>query len=50
MADDTKRLNVVINAEVHRALKVEVAKQGTTIGQYVAQSILEKIEKDNVKE
>ena len=43
VADDTKRLNVVISADLHRELKVEVAKQGTTIAQYVAEAIEEKI-------
>lgn len=45
MADDTKRLNVVISTELHRDLKVEVAKQGTTIAQFVADAIAEKIAK-----
>lgn len=43
MADDTKRLNVVISADLHRRLKVEVAKAGITIGQFVAEAIEEKI-------
>lgn len=43
MADNTKRLNVVISTDLHRDLKVEVAKQGTTIAQFVAEAIAEKI-------
>lgn len=45
MTDDTKRLNVVISTELHRDLKVEVAKSGTTIALFVAEAIAEKIEK-----
>lgn len=45
MSEDTKRLNVVISTELHRDLKVEVAKTGTTIAQFVADAIAEKIEK-----
>lgn len=48
--DNTKRLNVVISADLHKDLKVEVAKQGMTIGQFVADAIREKIEKENIKE
>ena len=45
MSDDTKRLNVVISTDLHRDLKVEVAKRGTTIAQFVAEAIAEKIKK-----
>lgn len=43
MTDDTKRLNVIISTDLHRDLKVEVAKQGTTIAKFVAEAIAEKI-------
>lgn len=46
MAEETKRLNVVISAELHRDLKVEVAKKGVTIGQFVADAIAEKISRE----
>lgn len=46
MTEDTKRLNVVISADLHRNLKIEVAKQGTTIGQFVAEAISEKINRE----
>ena len=46
MAEETKRLNVVINADLHRDLKVEVAKKGVTIAQFVADAIAEKISKE----
>lgn len=49
MADDTKRLNVVIPEELHRQLKVAVAEQGATIGKFVAEAIAEKIAKSKEK-
>lgn len=45
MQEDTKRLNVIINNKLHRDLKVEVAKQGITMAQFVAEAITEKIER-----
>lgn len=45
MQENTKRLNVIISNELHRNLKVEVAKQGITIAQFVAEAIIEKIER-----
>lgn len=44
MSEDTKRLNVVISSDLHRELKVAVAQQGITIGQFVAEAIKEKLE------
>lgn len=44
MADDTKRLNIVISTELHRDLKVEAAKRGVTLAQFVAEAIAEKIQ------
>ena len=49
MSDDTKRLNVVISTDLHRDLKVKVAKKGTTIAQFVAEAIAEKIKKEGGK-
>ena len=43
MTDDTKRLNVVISTDLHRDLKVEVAKQGTTLAKFVSEATAEKI-------
>jgi len=45
MQEDTKRLNVIISNELHRNLKIEVAKQGITIAQFVTEAITEKIDK-----
>lgn len=46
MTESQKRLNVVISNELHRNLKIEVAKNSTTIAQYVADAIAEKIKRD----
>lgn len=43
--DDTKRLNVVIDTELHKKLKVAAAEYETTIGAFVADAIREKLEK-----
>jgi predicted HicB family RNase H-like nuclease len=45
--DDTKRLNVVIDNELHKKLKMAAAEQETTIGAFVAEAIKEKLEKTN---
>lgn len=48
MAEETtKRLNVVISAELHKELKIAVAQQGITIGQFVSEAIREKIDKNS---
>lgn len=47
MEQGTKRMNIVVSDELHRLMKIEVAKQSTTIGKYVAEAIKEKIERDN---
>lgn len=43
--DDTKRLNVVIDTELHKKLKIAVAENETTIGTFVAEAIKYKLEK-----
>lgn len=45
MQEGTKRLNIIIDSNLHRDLKVEVAKQGITIVQFVTEAIIEKIER-----
>lgn len=45
MQEGMKRLNVIISNDLHRDLKIEVAKQGITIAQFVAEAITEKIER-----
>ncbi len=45
MQEGNKRLNVIISNNLHRDLKVEVAKQGITIAQFVAEAITEKIKR-----
>lgn len=43
--EGTKRLNIVVDEKLHRDLKVEAAKVGMTLGQFVAEAIAEKVEK-----
>ena len=45
MSEGTKRLNIVVSTELHRDLKVEAAKNGTTLAQFVADAIAEKIQR-----
>lgn len=42
-AEETKRLNVIIDADLHRDLKVAVARDGVTIAQFVSEAIKEKL-------
>ena len=41
-----KRLNVTLDDELHKNLKVAVATKATTIGNYVAEAIAEKLERE----
>lgn len=41
-----KRLNVSVDDDMHRQLKMAVAENSTTIGQYVTEAIAEKLEND----
>lgn len=43
--ENMKRLNVVIPIEIHRELKIEVAKRDITIGEFVAECITEKLDR-----
>ncbi len=45
MENETKRLNIVISASIHRDLKVEAAKSGKTLQDFVSEAITEKLEK-----
>ena len=44
-SDDTPRLHVVIDTELHKKLKMAAAEHETTIGSFVAEAIKEKLEK-----
>ena len=44
-----KRVNVPIDEELHKQLKVSVAENSTTIGQYVIEALTEKMERDKKK-
>lgn len=41
-----KRLNVSVDDDLHRQLKMAVAENGTTINQFVIEAITEKLEND----
>jgi len=41
-----KRLNVSVDDDLHKQLKMAVAENGTTIGQFVIDAITEKLEND----
>lgn len=41
-----KRLNVSIDDELHKQLKMSVVESGTTIGQFVTEAIIEKLENE----
>jgi len=40
MKTDTTRVNANINAQLHRALKVKAATEGTTIGKLIERWVL----------
>ncbi len=41
-----KRLNVSVDDDLHKQLKMAVAEKGSTIGQFVIDAITEKLEND----
>ena len=43
---ELKRLNVSVDDELHKQLKMAVAEKGSTIGQFVIEAITEKLEND----
>lgn len=45
MENETKRLNIIISASIHRDLKVEAARSGKTLQDFVSEAITEKLEK-----
>ena len=47
--EETKRLNIPIEVNLHRQLKIKAAEQGITVAQFVREAIAEKIEKENAK-
>ena len=47
--EEMKRLNIPIEADLHRQIKVKVAEQGITVAQFVREAIAEKLEKENAK-
>ena len=47
--EDMKRLNVPIEADLHKQLKVKVAEKGETVAQFVREAIAEKLDRENAK-
>lgn len=47
--EEMKRLNIPIEVDLHRQIKVKVAEQGITVAQFVREAIAEKLEKENAK-
>lgn len=46
---ETKRLNVPIDVDLHRQIKVKVAEEGTTVVQFVREALIEKLKKESAK-
>ena len=44
--EGNKRLNVIINPELHKKIKVAAAENEITLGEYVSQALLEKLESE----
>lgn len=47
MPEDIKRLNVPISSELHTEIKVQAAKDGKTIAQWVLEAIQNKLDTEN---
>ena len=47
--EEMKRLNVPIEADLHKQSKVKVAEKGETVAQFVREAIAEKLERENAK-
>ena len=47
--EEMKRLNIPIEVDLHRQIKVKVAEQGITVAQFVREAIAEKLERENAK-
>lgn len=46
MADEVKRLNAIIPAELHTSVKVAATLSGITLNQFVIEALQEKLNKD----
>ena len=44
--DEVKRLNIPIDPQLHRSVKILVAEQGITVAQFVRDAIAEKLERE----
>lgn len=46
MADEQKRLGVLIDAELHKELKIAAAKAGVTLAAFVTDALKDKLKKE----
>ena len=46
---DKKRINIALNAELHKKVKLATVEQDMTITNYVVKAIEEKLERDEKK-
>lgn len=44
--ENTKRINIAIDEVLHKELKIAAAVNGTTVKEYVAKAIQDKLEKE----
>ena len=47
---DKKRINIAIESELHKQLRVMTVENDTTITDYVVQAIAEKLERDKTNQ
>ena len=47
--EDMKRLNIPIESDLHRQVKVKAAENGITVAQFVRDAIAEKLDKESKK-
>ena len=46
MKQEVKRLNIPIESEIHKRIKVASAEQSKTVAQFVREAVLEKLERN----
>ncbi len=48
--ENTKRINIAIDEDLHKELKIAAAVNGITVKEYVAKAIQDKLKKEKAKE
>ncbi len=48
--ENTKRINIAIDEDLHKELKISAAVNGITVKEYVAKAIQDKLKKEKAKE